>query len=198
MYKLIAHRGNHSYYEENTIDALKKAINGNYAGFECDIRQTKDNKFALYHDALYNGELIRTKPLKELNGITLMEDILKIKTKKLKVLDIKDPFLNTNNFLNIISKYDNFNLYIMSFYPNVIKKLDILNRKYKIGIINIFINDYQKDKYDFICINYHLITNNLLKEYKKDYKDVFIYGDDKMKYDDDNKIYYITDENVNK
>ena len=60
MYKLIAHRGEKKSSEENSLAAFFDAINGEYVGFECDVRMTKDKKFVIYHDALFKGKLVKT------------------------------------------------------------------------------------------------------------------------------------------
>ena len=53
-YKLIAHRGSHKFAKENSLFSFFNAINENYYGFECDVRQSKDKKFYIYHDMLYH------------------------------------------------------------------------------------------------------------------------------------------------
>ena len=47
-YKLIAHRGSHKFAKENSLFSFFNAINENYYGFECDVRQSKDKKFYIY------------------------------------------------------------------------------------------------------------------------------------------------------
>lgn len=46
----IAHRGDSTVAPENTIDAIKAAVNFGCEGIEIDVRLTKDNKIALMHD----------------------------------------------------------------------------------------------------------------------------------------------------
>ena len=43
MERLIAHRGLKEHAKENTLEAFSLALKSeHYAGFECDIRTTKD------------------------------------------------------------------------------------------------------------------------------------------------------------
>ena len=64
--KLIAHRGLYkNKKEENTLIAFKKAINSDcYTGFECDVRQTKDKKYVIFHDAFIDDQIIKLTKLK--------------------------------------------------------------------------------------------------------------------------------------
>ena len=191
MDKLIAHRGSHQKYKENTIEAFKVAISESYLGFECDVRQTKDKLFVINHDLLYKGKIISNTKYKELN-LSSLKDVLNLKTDKIIMLDLKDPFLDTTKLLKIINKYTYLNLYIMSFYSNLIKKLDNSNRFYKLGIINNF-----NDTYDFLCLYHPLVSSKLLNNSKIHNHLLFIYGL-KTKDIKDKYPYYIVDENVNK
>ena len=49
--KYIAHRGFSSKAPENSIPAFKlAALSENHFGIECDVHQTKDGQFVLFHD----------------------------------------------------------------------------------------------------------------------------------------------------
>ena len=47
---VFAHRGASSIFHENSIKAIKKAIELECDGVEVDIQRTKDNKIILFHD----------------------------------------------------------------------------------------------------------------------------------------------------
>lgn len=49
--KIYAHRGNHIIYTENTLEAVKSAINLPIDGVEIDVRCTADGQAVLMHDA---------------------------------------------------------------------------------------------------------------------------------------------------
>ena len=48
--KVFAHRGASGYAPENTIVAIKKAIEMKADGIEIDIQLTKDGKIVVMHD----------------------------------------------------------------------------------------------------------------------------------------------------
>lgn len=57
---VIAHRGARGAMPENTIPAMKKAIDHGANTLEVDIHITKDNKVVVYHDATLNPDYTTT------------------------------------------------------------------------------------------------------------------------------------------
>ncbi|MBE6148839.1 MAG: glycerophosphodiester phosphodiesterase [Firmicutes bacterium] len=180
MYKLIAHRGNKKSSKENTLAAFFDAVNSSdYVGFECDVRQSKDNKFVIYHDPLFQGKLIKNYYYQDLKkyDIPLLGDVLDIKTDKIIMVDIKDPFIDTEKLVRELNKYSDKKIYVMSFYDNAIIKLFNDNRTYKVGILNYVLNTDEKHfNYDFLCILGAISNDKIIKNYKIKGKELFIYG----------------------
>lgn len=195
MYKLIAHRGEKKSSKENTIAAFFDAINGDYYGFECDIRMTKDKKIVVYHDPMFKGKLIKNYNYKELksNNIPLLEDVLNIKTDKIIMIDIKDAFIDDKILLKVLNHYKDKNIYVMSFYDNIINKLFVDNCGFKVGILNYVLNTNDNHfKYDFLCILNTFLNNEIINKYEHDKKELFVYGI-KRKDIKDLYPYYIVD-----
>lgn len=178
--KLIAHRGLYeTKEEENTLESFFNTINNDcYVGFECDVRQTKDKKFIIHHDAFSNDQIIKLTKLKKLKNqnILLLSDLLKINTNKIILLEIKDMDIDINKFNKILRKYKNKNIYIMSFHNKVISKLNKTNHCYKLGVLNYVLNSQDDYNYDFIGLLNNLATKKQIDEYLKDNIEVFIYG----------------------
>ena len=179
MYKLIAHRGYKKSSKENSLAAFFDALNNDFVGFECDIRMTKDGQFAVLHDALYKGKLVKNIMQKDLqkDNVPILEDVLKIKTDKIIMIDIKDPFIDIKKLIDILKKYSEQRIYIMSFYDNVIRKLFLKERTYKVGILNYILNTEDKHfEYDFLCILELISNDKIISDYKIKGKELFIYG----------------------
>lgn len=156
MYKLIAHRAldNHKY-KENTIEAFINCLDKDYIdGIEIDVRITKDKKLILNHNSIIGNNLIKNQTLKQLKkyNVTLLEDVLKLNTNKIIVLDLKDKM--KSEIKKIIKKYNYLNLYICSFNYELVS--DLLNTNVKIGlIVGYFINKNKNyNKFDFLNVNY--------------------------------------------
>ncbi|KAH9597170.1 Glycerophosphodiester phosphodiesterase domain [Trypanosoma melophagium] len=58
---------------ENTLDAFKYALSRGAAGIEVDVRLTKDNELAVFHDVTCNGHLKRVAPTRRIDELTLLE-----------------------------------------------------------------------------------------------------------------------------
>ena len=193
MDKLISHRGIFDKnIKENSYEAIKKALDSdNYLGVEFDVRETIDNELIVYHNVLYNNKLISKTRYNELpKYVSRLDDILKIDSNKIFLIEIKD-INNYDRFLSLINKYCDKNIYIMSFSNKVIERINKENRCYKIGVLNYILNTSEfTKKLDFVGILNSLLNDDLIRKLKG--IEIFSYGlFDKKKFKD---IYYIVDD----
>lgn len=199
MNHLIAHRGLKKEASENTLEAFEKSINNTfYSGFECDVRTTKDHIFVICHNPIYKGKIISLTNYKEFkkDNLPTLENVLKLKTNKIMILEIKEINCDVNRLSIILQKYDYQNIYVMSFYNKIINNLSLKNLKIKVGVLNYVLNsenDYQN--YDFICLLESIMTSNLESYFTCQNKEVFIYGIHNLEKltKEYKKSYFITD-----
>lgn len=199
MNHLIAHRGLKKEASENTLEAFEKSINNTfYSGFECDVRTTKDHIFVICHNPIYKGKIISLTNYKEFkkDNLPTLENVLKLKTNKIMILEIKEINCDINRLSIILQKYDYQNIYVMSFYNKIINNLSLKNLKIKVGVLNYVLNsenDYQN--YDFICLLESIMTSNLENYFTRQNKEVFIYGIHNLEKltKEYKKSYFITD-----
>ncbi len=199
MNHLIAHRGLKKEASENTLEAFEKSINNTfYSGFECDVRTTKDHIFVICHNPIYKGKIISLTNYKEFkkDNLPTLENVLKLKTNKIMILEIKEINCDINRLSIILQKYDYQNIYVMSFYNKIINNLSLKNLKIKVGVLNYVLNsenDYQN--YDFICLLENIMTPNLENYFTRQNKEVFIYGIHNLEKltKEYKKSYFITD-----
>lgn len=197
--KLIAHRGIvNKNIKENTIMAFKEAINSDkYKGFELDIRQTKDQKFVVYHDLLYKDKFISDYSYKELKTkMPLLVDVLKLNTSKIILIEIKDYKINYKKLSQVLNKFHNKNIFIMSFHNNVIKNLKELNFPFKLGVLNYLINTETNYQYDFIGYIDSFINNKIIDYCHKHNILLFSYAIYSKKQLVNKDIYYIVDDKI--
>lgn len=189
--KLIAHRGIwNNLVKDNSYEAIFRGLkNSKYIGIECDIRTTLDKKFILYHDALYKGSLVKNTYYKKMKNITLLEDILKIDTDKILLLEIKDINIDKKRLLRLLNKYKR-SYYIMSFNTKVILELKSISNKYKYGVLNYVLNTDLNYNLDFICLLDAFASNKVIKSFEKNGIEVIIYGTINVKKD----VKYIVDD----
>ncbi len=194
----IAHRGaKTNTKQENTIPAFLNAINNDlYAGFELDIRVSKDKKIVVCHDPFVDGLLISNTNYNKLKKyhIPLLEDVLKLKNPKIILIEIKDFNMDLDLLCNILNKYQDKDIYIMSFSKKPIHKLRNKNVPYKLGILNFILNsDSNYKEYDFIVLLRFTLTKELITYFKKESIKVFVYGVGKKIDILDKDVYYIID-----
>lgn len=189
--QLIAHRGIwNKKVKDNSYEALKSGLLSNkYIGIECDIRTTLDKKFIIYHNILYKGNLVRNINYKDMKDIILLEDLLKIKTDKILLLEIKEREIDKNKLLKLLNKYKR-NYYIMSFNNNIIFEIRKLNNKYKYGVLNYVLNSKSDYDLDFICLLDGIVNDYIINNFEKRGIEVIIYGTIKIKKD----VKYIVDD----
>ena len=192
----IAHRGLvKKGIVENTLPAFLGAINSDkYAGFELDIYTSKDNEFIIDHDPLLDGKLIWNYEYKELKkkGVVKLEDVLKLKTNKIILIEIKDINIDINQFTKLLNKYQNKKIYVMSFFNSVIRKFK--NPTFKVGVLNYLLNSTAEYPYDFIGILYDVATKHMINSLKELNIEVFLYAlskKDKYIFKD---VYYIVND----
>lgn len=192
MIKKIAHRGLKTHAKENTLKAFIDALaSPDYAGFECDVRMTKDKKLIILHNPIYEGKLVKSTLYKDLGKFPFLSDVLKLKTDKLIMVDVKDPFIDINLLHKELNKHEN--IYVISFYDKVIKALYAKKRNYKVGILNYVFNTNDKHfDYDFLCILMAISNPKIIKDYEKKGKMLVIYGTNPEKITD-LYPYYIVD-----
>lgn len=182
MEKLIAHRGlKINDTKENTIASFQNALQNNaYVGFECDIRTTKDQVFVINHNPIIGTDIISLtnyQDLKEKYNIPTLENVLKLKTDKIMLLEIKEINIDIPVFQALIHKYKNKNIYIMSFFNKVIQKLKKNQQNEKLGVLNYLLNSEENyEEYDFICILENVISEKIIHYFKNKQIEVFLYG----------------------
>lgn len=195
----IAHRGLVTKInKENTLEAFNSAIaSSKYAGFELDVYTSRDGYFVINHNPLVDGKFIWKTNYKTLKkkGLIRLEEVLKLDTNKIILIEIKDINIDIEKFTKLLNKYKNKNIYVMSFFNSVISKFQ--NVSFKIGVLNYVLNSTSTYNYDFIGILYNIANKHMIDSLKKLDIEVFLYAlnkKDKYVYDG---VYYIIDNWLN-
>jgi len=197
----IAHRGLVSgTVKENTLEAFNLALESSrYIGIELDVRVSKDNEFIVYHDLLFKGRLVKNVLYNELKkeGVSKLIDVLKLDTNKILMIEIKDFDIDLKKLAKLLKSYNTKNLYISSFNNKILLNLRKNLKNVKIGSLNYVLNSKEDySAFDFIGIINYLLTDELIKYFRKRNIEVFGYGVSsiqKIKY---KNINYIVDEKI--
>ena len=195
--KIIAHRANDGIHEENSLEAILNSLEKEYIdGIEIDIRLTKDNKLIICHDPFYRGHFIKYTKIKKLEKLglnSLNEILIKLKTNKIVMLEIKTDDKNHQKLANILNKTlkkYSLNFYLCSFNYDLMKLIKEKYYQYKCGLIIGY--QINKDK-----INNNLNFNSLSLTYanKNFNKETFIWTINDIKRLKINKRYNIITDN---
>ena len=145
----LIHRGlAKKTFKENTISAFKYCFKKNY-GIETDIHCTKDDKIVCFHDFNLKNKFKVNKRIKDTNykeikkisikfnsKVPLLEELLKLKHRKLSLMiEIKPIFLK-KNLISLLDKIKGKkNCCLTSFHEKNLINLTKLKKKLSLGII---------------------------------------------------------------
>jgi glycerophosphoryl diester phosphodiesterase len=128
----IAHRGFTRDSPDNTLESFYAAIKLGIDGIECDVQETADHHFVIFHDNEITGKSIHTMSLPEIRKVKLaeqyqiptLEETLNLCRKRIKLMlelkqvDSLDLFLE---IVNAVMKPEE--LFITSFNNKLVKEL---------------------------------------------------------------------------
>jgi len=149
MIVTIAHRGSSADHTENTLSAVKLAINQKADMIEGDIRFTKDNIPILFHDRTLkrlSGKRVRIKGLtlrkiknislkKQEKVVSLEEFLARAKGNIDVILDIKVAG-REKKIISIIEKKSMVNMVIISSrHIKILRRIKKINPKIKTALI---------------------------------------------------------------
>lgn len=146
---VIAHRGASAYEPENTLRAIKRAIDLGADMIEVDVRATRDGHIVVIHDATVdrttNGKgYVKDMTLKELKRLdaglgeripTLQEVISLVKGRAGLVIEVKVPGIE-GEVLKMINEHKiSDDVIITSFHHPTLLRIKNLNERIQTGII---------------------------------------------------------------
>lgn len=209
---ITAHRGNSSEAPENTLSAIKSAINLGVDYAEIDVQETKDGQIILLHDnnfkrvCGYNKKIweVSYPELKDYDAgnyfnnkfrkekIPTLEEALKTSKGKIKLnIEIKTNGHDKNlvlNSLNIIKKekFDK-NCIVTSSNYNVLKQVRKLNPSIKIGYINHkSLKDLETMDVDIYSLDGRIVNRSFIEKAHRKGRQVHVWTinkeDDMVKY----------------
>ena len=152
MYKTlnIAHRGFTKESPDNTLESFYAAIHLGIDGIECDVHETADHHFVIFHDDELAGRIIGELPLPEIRKVRInehyqiptLEETLELCHNRIKVM-LELKLVNSFDlFLEIVNAgMKPGELFITSFHPNLVNKLTDFAPQIPRGILTGFAID---------------------------------------------------------
>jgi len=186
----IAHRGFTSRYPDNTLEAFEAAIGINVDAIECDVRETADKRFVIFHDPQISGQDIGSLPLAEIREFRLedryriptLEETLRLCRNRVKLnIELKE-ISSLTLFLEVLragSSPDE--VFLTSFNRDLIIEMAHLAPDIRRGIITALPVDdnitlARETKSDMIIVMYPFVAADLLSRAHAAELPVFVWG----------------------
>jgi glycerophosphoryl diester phosphodiesterase len=174
---VIAHRGFHRDFPENTVEALRAALELGADGVEFDVQETADGQFVIHHDDDIGGRSIGSLTLAEIATsrvgsvyrIPALEEALEAVGRGLVLLVELKKVRSLKKFLEILRRYvDEAWTVLVSFDAALIKNLAVLAPGFPRAVIR---EPGDTGRYDavaraagFVQVPANMVTGDLVKE----------------------------------
>lgn len=183
---IIAHRGALAYEPENTLRAIKRALDFGADFVEVDVRLSRDGHVVVIHDERVdrttNGRgYVKDMTLDQLRRLdagfgektpTLEEALDTVKERAILIIEIKVPEVVEKVVRTLEEKGMTGEVIVSSFYQGAVKRVKNLNPKIKTGIIYSF-RPLKSDRLatevgaEVLFPNYRYVDKTMVKEAHK-------------------------------
>lgn len=142
--RVIAHRGEHTHAEENTLEAFTAAIDIGADQIELDVRRSQDGILLVFHDPDLGGQPLATLTWAEIQARqplipTLRETLLHIKGKITLDIELKEAGYEEQVLAlirDIFSPEDPAeHCVITSFLPQVVQRVKTQEPQLQVGLL---------------------------------------------------------------
>jgi glycerophosphoryl diester phosphodiesterase len=174
---VIAHRGFHRDFPENTIEAFKAAMELGADGVEFDVQETADGQFIIHHDDDIGGRSISNLSLPEIAvcrvgtvyRIPTLQEALEVLGRGLVLLVEFKQVRSLEKFLSLLRRHvDAAFTVLVSFDAALIEKLTVLAPDFPRAVIGEpAVMQYRSDltgTTGFIQVRCDSVTYALVKE----------------------------------
>lgn len=178
--KYIAHRGYSLKYMDNSIEAIREAINKDYYGIEIDVQICATGELVLHHDIYLKDRFVYDMTLDDLkkervHSLRELYDEIPDICNKLLIVDIKggNNFRTINAIIKFYASRSTKNVIFSSFNRKLIYSLP---SEFQKG--STFETNFYNDEYDIItrglsavilhwtCLDQHFISYCRMKDIK--------------------------------
>lgn len=199
--KIMAHRGASKAAPENSLAAVRLAIEAGSDWVEIDVQETADGEVVVIHDSDFM-KLARNKTkvwdarLHDLNDIDIggsfgppfanervpkLSEVLQLCRGKAGVLIELKYYGHDQNLeqrvVDIVEKYGMSNeVMVMSLKPEGVSKIKRLRPNWKCGLLlSISVGNIQKIEADFLAVNARFATRSLINKLHHANKEIYVW-----------------------
>ncbi len=185
----IAHRGFTKDFPDNTLEAFEAAMQLPVDGIECDVRETADGRFVMFHDEEIEGKEISGMPLRDIQAMTLAGGV-RIPTLEQTLVRCRDRvFLNVEikqvsslwQFIQLIrSRIDAASVILTSFDRELVFRLAQAAPDFRRGVITATEEDLvglaRKTITDLIAVRFPFLNGEVVSRAGAAGLPVYVWG----------------------
>jgi len=186
---VIAHRGSHAEYNENTLAAFEAAVKLDVDGIETDVRISSDDYLVLIHDRIISGREVCALTRKEIEHetgyqVSTLDEALECFSGIIWNVEIKTRE-GLELIIQVLEKYQsNRTILVTSFRHDVIAicasslKVDcgLLVAHRPLSLNSLLVDSSNITRINHIVWNYDILDGSLLKESAAAGYNNFVYG----------------------
>jgi len=186
---VIAHRGNHTEHNENTLDAFEAAVKLDVDGIETDVRISSDDYLVLIHDRIISGKEVCALTRKEIEyeigyQVPTLDEALECFPGVIWNVEIK-TWRGLELIIQVLEKYQsNRTILVTSFRHDVIAicasslKVDcgLLAAHRPLSLNSLLVDSIGVARINHIVWDYDILDSSLLKESAAAGYNNFVYG----------------------
>lgn len=186
---VIAHRGNHAEYNENTLAAFEAAVKLDVDGIETDVRISSDDYLVLIHDRIISGREVCALTRKEIEHetgyqVSTLDEALECFPGIIWNVEIKTRE-GLELIIQVLEKYQfNRTILVTSFRHDVIAicasslKVDcgLIVAHRPLSLNSLLVDSSNITRINHIVWDYDYLDGSLLKESAAAGYNNFVYG----------------------
>jgi glycerophosphoryl diester phosphodiesterase len=186
----IAHRGFTRHFPDNTLEAFEAAIRIPVDGIECDVHETADSSFVIFHDNAIDGRDIGQMTLRDIGRVKLqekyriptLEQTLELcRGKTLLNIEIK-RVSSLDRFLELVrERLQPDEVVFSSFNRDIVIELARLAPEIQRGILSAFeIKDVvgmaKSASSGMVVARFPSVSNELVRQVRDAHLMIFVWG----------------------
>lgn len=186
----IAHRGFTREFPDNTLEAFEAAIQLGVDAIECDIHETADSRFVVFHDPEVLGENINELSLAEVRNVKLeggfeiptLEQTLDLCSGRVRLMLELKQVHSLERFVKIVTaRVKPRDVILTSFNHNLVSNLSQLAPEIRRGILTAFAVEgpaaaTESARADMLIVRCPFATVELVEELHAHNLSVFVWG----------------------
>jgi glycerophosphoryl diester phosphodiesterase len=176
---IVAHRGYHAHSHENTLEAMRDAIDLGSDMVEFDVRRCADGELVVHHDESIQGKLLAAMPYDEVvhtalefgYGVPRLTELLQLINGRIGLdIELKEAGYEERVLRQIFDCFHGSNFLITSFDAAALSAVRNLNAGIRLGLLTSDVSAeeafelFQEAEVDFLAPESTTLADTVFRE----------------------------------